>query len=63
MTSAALALALVGRNRCEGAAERSAELRSAKISSPELRFGDSDSRQQRPYKTLVNSGSGASDGA
>ena len=62
MTSVALAVVVANRSCCN-VAEFLRELRSAKISSPESGFGDSDGRQQRPHKILVNSGSGGSDGA
>ena len=59
MTSVAL---VVVKARCYDIAEF-AEVRSAKIFSLKARFRDGDGRRQQPHKTLVNSGSGALDGA
>ena len=59
MTSVALVV-VVSRNRCCGGA---AERRSAKIPSLEVRIRRQRCEQQQPHKTLVISGSGASNGA
>ena len=62
MTS--VALVVVDRNRCGVAVLRGCGAPGfAKHSSPESGFGNSDSRRRQPHKTLVNSGSGGSDGA